>query len=356
MARLLRRKKGFTLIELLVVIAIIAVLIGLLLPAVQKIRDAANRIQCANNLRQIGLALHNFHDVNLAFPPALSGHVNRPGALGESRRPDNRYWYWSWLARILAYVEGDNLYRVADAFAQQGDNMPFSYPAPAHPWNPWGNWNVSSGAVVGANPGLGTEIKLYSCPADSRTLTAQQVPTGVGSSFWTQLAFTAYVGNAGINGSYANVTPGPEGILFARNSSTPPKIRIADITDGTSNTIFVGERPPSRDMEFGWWFAGAGYDNSGVGDVVMGARSIAYAQSLGSTLCDTPAKAANFVGLRPGQLNVDCDQAHYWSLHSGGANFLFADGSTKFMTYSADVVLPALSTRNGGEVVDSSAY
>src|SRR5262249_52666246 len=304
----------------------------------------------------IGLALHNFHDVNLGFPPALSGHVNRPGALGESRRPDNRYWYWSWLARILAYVEGDNLYRVADAFAQQGDNTPFSYPSPAHPWNPWGNWNVSSGAVVGANPGLGTEIKLYSCPADSRTLTAQQVPTGVGSSFWTQLAFTAYVGNAGINGSYANTTPGPEGILFARNSSTPPKIRIADITDGTSNTIFVGERPPSRDMEFGWWFAGAGYDNSGVGDVVMGARSIAYAQSLGSTLCDTPAKAANFVGLRPGQLNVDCDQAHYWSLHSGGANFLFADGSTKFMTYSADIVLPALSTRNGGEVVDSSAY
>src|SRR5258708_30083836 len=95
---------GFTLIERLVVIAIIGVLMALLLPAVQKVREAANRIKCANNLKQQGLALHQYHDVNHALPPGL----------------DNRFqifWHWSWMARILPYVEQDNLYQEAFAFA-----------------------------------------------------------------------------------------------------------------------------------------------------------------------------------------------------------------------------------------------
>src|SRR5437763_4794011 len=98
------RRPGFTLIELIVVIAIIALLVGLLLPAVQKVRDAANRIRCANNMKQIGLALHMYHDVEGQFPPSTNVNV-------QSRL------YWSWMARILPYVEQDNLYRAATTFA-----------------------------------------------------------------------------------------------------------------------------------------------------------------------------------------------------------------------------------------------
>src|SRR5262249_20575983 len=126
------------------------------------------------------------------------------------------------------------------------------------------------------------------------------------------------------------------------------KVRIADVTDGTSNTLLVGERPPSVDLYYGWWFAGAGWDGSGEGDVVLGARAYNYAASIGCP--------ASSVGFQQGDLKNPCDQAHFWSLHIGGANFLFADGSVRFLTYSANSILPALCSRNGGEVFDMSSY
>jgi prepilin-type processing-associated H-X9-DG protein/prepilin-type N-terminal cleavage/methylation domain-containing protein len=314
-----RARCGFSLIELLGVIAILAFLLGLLLPAVQKVRAAAARTQCANNMKQHGLALHNFHDANGTFPAGVSD-PNATPALN---------CYWSWMAQILPYVEQDNLYRAADAWQRQGG----SYQTRSSPqyWWPWGEFWTSP-PTTPPNPALGTLVKTWECPADGRTLVATDL-SGM------TIAFTAYLGVAGTRGDTA---AGRNGILFYLS-----KTRMADIIDGTSNTAMVGERPPSSDLYFGWWFAGAGYDGktgigSGTGDVVLGAREVDYAASLS---CPVTA-----VGLQPGQPSVMCDQAHFWSLHTGGANFLMGDGSVKFLTYSADAVLPQMCTRNGGEV------
>ena len=339
-------RSGFTLIELLVVIAIIAVLIGLLLPAVQKVREAAARAKCQNNLKQMGLALHGYHDTYYQFPAAVDGQrvSGQPVA--------KRYWFWSWMARMLAFVEGDNHYKQADSWAAQHDSVSFTYPSPWHSWNPWGNFNIS-GQVNDANPVFSKLIPLFGCPSDGRTLLAQRVPAGA-NSYWAEVALTAYLGVAGENGrGTSSLIPGRNGIIIYQG-----RVKMADITDGTSNTMMVGERPPSRDMIFGWWFAGAGFDSSGLGDVNLGARSIEYARSSTTSSAGSPCRSApaNWVGLRPGKIDEDCDQAHFWSLHSGGANFLFGDGSTRFVAYSADRVLPALCTINGQEVVNANEY
>src|SRR5262249_18130300 len=147
------------------------------------------------------------------------------------------------------------------------------------------------------------------------------------------VAFTGYLGVAG---STEGTQGKADGILFWTS-----KVRLTDISDGTSNTLMVGEGPPSAGLYYGWWFAGGGSAH-GVGDVVLGARSVTYAASLGCS--------STYVGLQPGKVSNNCDQAHFWSLHSNGANFLMGDGSVKFVTYSANTILPQASSRSGGEV------
>jgi prepilin-type N-terminal cleavage/methylation domain-containing protein/prepilin-type processing-associated H-X9-DG protein len=315
-------RPAFTLIELLVVIAIIAVLIGLLLPAIQKVREAANRTQCANNMHQIGLALHNYHDANGSFPAGL----NTGPLIGPFPSPPARlYWYWSWMAQLLPYCEQDNLYRQADTWQQRGGWYKW-------PWGTfWDNWQTAP-----QNPALGTPVKVWQCVADSRTLVATDV-----DGF--RIAFTTYLGVSGTNlRTY-------DGVLYANS-----KNHFGDITDGTSNTVIVGERPPSRDLEFGWWFAGAGQydpvqgDQFGSCDVVLGVREI-NSQSNGFEADRCPPGPYSF---SQGQLSDPCSQFHFWSLHSGGANFLYADASVHFLPYSAANILPALATRRGGEVVN----
>jgi prepilin-type N-terminal cleavage/methylation domain-containing protein len=323
----MNRRRGFTLIELLVVIAIIAVLIGLLLPAVQKIRSAAERMRCVNNLKQIGLALHAYHDLNGTLPPAIMEPV--PPAYKPVQ-----YRYVSWMARILPFVEQPAMYKnMQDAFASQpvdkGD--PFSNPP---------------------HTGLATVMNIYKCPSDGREYLAQYADG-------LTIAFTAYLA---VNGRNLGTHDG----LIYWNSS----VKFADVTDGLSNTLMVGERPPSADLVFGWWYAGVGQSYLRPGENFTGSCDVSLGvgelnlQSSGFAPEDSCAKGPFYPGYAyqpdpkygvfrgPGSILNPCDQFHFWSLHTNGSNYLLGDGAVRFLNYATSfAVMTALSTRAGGEAV-----
>ena len=283
---------AFTLIELLVVLAIIAILTGLTLSAVMQVRARADRVLCSHRLRQIGLALHNYHGTNSAFPPG-----SRTSAIGEP------YPNMSWHARILPYLEQDALWKQAvDAYKVQP------------------NWTESP------HP-FGKVMPAFECPSDPRSGRA-------GSYNGLFPGLTSFMGAEGTDYSRK------DGILFADS-----QIRMTDVVDGTSHTLLVGERPASQNLAFGWWYAGAGQNGGGSADMVLGSLERNYSNI-------APNCAVGPYEFGPGRIDNMCDTFHYWSLHSGGANFLFADGSVRFLAYSADAVMPALASRAGGEVFD----
>jgi prepilin-type N-terminal cleavage/methylation domain-containing protein/prepilin-type processing-associated H-X9-DG protein len=294
---LISSRRGFTLIELLVVIAIIGVLIALMLPAIQRIRHAAMRTQCENNLKQIGLAAHQYHDANKAFPAGM-----------RSQRGKDPYLYASWLTFLLPYVEQQGLWTATqDAYRKTR------------------NFNRNPPHV-----GLVTVVPIFTCPADSR---AGEVQTAQREKI--PVALTSYLGVEG-----QDLTTF-DGVLF-RDS----RIRIADSTDGTSNTLFAGERPPSTDFQYGWWYAGAGQRSTGSAEMILGVRE---KNVLTVTKGSCPPGTYSY---GPGRLNNQCDMYHFWSPHLGdGAHFLFADGSVRFLGYAAAPVMPALASRAGGESV-----
>ncbi len=297
-----RPAKGATLIEILVVLAIIAVLLGLLLPAVQSARRAAARIGCANNLRQIGLALHQYHGDRDRLPPAV-----------DTRTGGDVYRFLSWHARLLPYVEQGDLWRLTEnAFRANPDVLA----DPPH-------------------VGLTTLLKVYQCPADGRVDSVQtHIPWQPVSppQVIYRVALTSYLGVSGTN------LQTRDGVLFHQSS-----VRLLDIRDGTSNTLAVGERPPPPDFRYGWWYGGGGQGYSGSLDSHLGTREINRAFNN-----DCPDGPYRF---ESASVNDVCAHYHFWSLHPGGAHFLFADGSVRFLDYAADGVLPALGTRAGGEVV-----
>jgi len=308
-------RKAFTLIELLVVIAIIAILIGLLLPAVQKVREAAARTQCINNLKQMGLGLHNYNDTYGQLPNGNHGWgtqepVNSPPFEGS----------WSWQAYILPFMEQDNAAKQAKTFAYGGGSNYYS----------WYNPTTSLG------------MKIYTCPSDSRgVLVVGGAAIGLPGH---DQGLTMYLGNSGTTATAR------DGVLYEKS-----KVKLNQITDGTSNTFLVGERPPNTDMNFGWWFAAYGYDGLGNGDCIMTSNDLAIANYFASYAGTCPGgsaanQAVNKIGLQPGNVQNSCDGSHYWSFHPGGALFLMGDGSSRFVAYSNNGVIPAMSTRAGGEV------
>jgi prepilin-type processing-associated H-X9-DG protein len=275
----------------LVVIAIFTALVGLTLAAVQRVRAAAARTACSNNLRQVGVALHNYHATNGAFPTGVvSSHTKNEPTL------------MTWQTRLLPALEQNSLWAGA-LEAYRLEPIPFRDPP---------------------HVGLATPLKVFVCPVDERIQTAQRVGS-------LTVAFTSFLGVEGDGPTKRN------GILFV-NSRT----RLADVTDGSSQTLIVGERPPSADLRYGWWYTGAGQRSDGSCDSVL---AVAERNEVG---LGCPYGPYPYNSGRPDYM---CDMFHYWSLHTGGAHFAFADGSVRFLRYEADSVLPALATRAGGESV-----
>jgi prepilin-type N-terminal cleavage/methylation domain-containing protein len=292
----MHRRAAFTLIELLVVLAIVGALVALVMPAVQKVRAAAGRLKCQNNLRQIVLAAQQYHDASGSLPPGM-----------RYQDGDDPYQFMSWLTQLLPYLEQQGLW----TFTQQAYRQS---PSPLN--NP-------------PHVGLATVLSTFVCPADARAFHVQFAPRdGV------EVALTSYLGVEGRD-LFTR-----DGILF-RDS----RVRIADITDGTSQTLLAGERPASADFQFGWWYAGAGQQSTGSGDMVLGVQE----QNVLSYLEAPCAPGAYFYA--PGTTSNQCDLFHFWSLHTGGAYFVFVDGSAHFLSYGAAAVLPALASRAGGEAV-----
>lgn len=287
-------RRAFTLIELVVVLTIVALLIALALPAVQRIRDISMRVTCIDRLRQVGLALHNYHSEHHVLPPGLSYAGGK-----------DPYPFLSWNARLLPFLEQDELWsRTMQAFAQDRDFL----------HNP-------------PHTGLATVVRAFTCPADPRTLQ----PGGRKSR---PRAFTSFLGVEGTDQTSR------DGVLFMDSN-----VRLGDVTDGTSTTLMVGERPPSADLVLGWWYAGWGQSRDGSADMVLGVRE----RNAGRYGRGCPEGPYHY---GPGRKNDQCDAFHFWGLHIGGAHFLFCDGSAHFLKYSADSILPQLATRAGGEEVE----
>ncbi|MBI2808606.1 MAG: DUF1559 domain-containing protein [Planctomycetes bacterium] len=292
--RLRRGRFAFSIIELLVVIGIIALLLALAIPATQRVREAASRLQCANNLRQIGLALHQLHDAERVLPAGVCS-------------PNTPTPYRSWHVRLLPYLDQAGLWQSSQD-AYQITRRPFQNPP---------------------HIGLATIIPVFACPTDGRTLEVQHAARDN-----LNVALTSYLGVSGTN-LYSH-----DGIFFPDS-----RIRIADVIDGTSQTVMVGERPPSNDNQFGWWYAGRGQFSTGSCDMLLGALEV---NILSPTIAPCPQTGHVF---GPGNLWDPCSMFHFWSLHPPGAHFLFADVSVRMITYSGGSILPKLATRAGDEVV-----
>jgi prepilin-type N-terminal cleavage/methylation domain-containing protein/prepilin-type processing-associated H-X9-DG protein len=296
-------RRAFTLIELLVVIAIIGILIGLLLPAVQKVREAAARISCANNLKQIGLACHHYHDSHGVLPPGYRANAAYPDTAPG----------WGWGAFILPYLEQETLYR---------------------------QLNLNAGVQTQA--GIQVFVKTYLCPVDSWPSSAFPVTDAA----WNTVCLAApssYAATVGDDASECDDLTGNG--LFFRNS----RIKLVEIRDGTSNTVMIGDRAWADTQ--GIW-AGAPS-----GAVVRPGETNPWQA--------TYASAPVLVLVHNNWINIKTDADggldDFSSKHTGGINVVFADGSVHFLRSitvdgQARLGFWALGTRAGGEIISGLDY
>ncbi len=282
-------RKSFSLVELLVVIGLLGVLLGLILPAVQQVRETAARSNCLNNLKQIGLALHDYHNVTGRFPPQPTQNLpkNDPNVM------------LGWMVLILPAMDQASLLSISEQ-ACRIDPYPFHNPP---------------------HVGAGTIVKTYVCPSDGRFLVPLATQGG------ERETFTSFIGISG-SAIGLRIVPGILGQIAGP--------RLSDITDGTSQTIMVGERPPPVTLEAGRWYS---------------SRYSGPDLSMSIPALINPDDNCSAINFGPGRIGNPRDRCHIWSFHPGGANFLFADGSVHFLSYSAASILPALATRAGGEAI-----
>jgi prepilin-type N-terminal cleavage/methylation domain-containing protein/prepilin-type processing-associated H-X9-DG protein len=296
----MNRRRGFTLIELLVVIAIIGVLIGLLLPAVQRIRESASRLSCSNNLHQIGVALQSYHDRNNGFPP---GYVTQVASDNSDLGPG-----WGWAAYLLDDIEQGNIKQ------QIHFDLQISDPA-----------NAAARVAV---------VPLYQCPSESASNTFTVVDAN-GNPI-CDVARSSYVAMNGVLGVSSDAWDNNG--AFIRNKS----MRIRDIKDGLSNTLFVGERAVS--MSSSTW---TGAVTNGVVPAVrypLPSDQLLYAELAPALVLSHGSRTH----LPNNPLVFDADATS--SNHLLGVNFLYGDGSVRPIRNTIDGILfEALLTRAGGE-------